>query len=111
MKKTDLNLKDTLKLIDESEEFASELATSIEESVMIHKERTAIIESATSLSDEEMGNLKEILQKRFKIELVFDFRVNPLLLGGFRVSVGDWKVDASLLASLERMKQQAIDII
>lgn len=111
MQRTDLNLKDTLKLIDESDEFASELASTIEESVTAHKEHTATIESATNLSETEMESLKELLKKRLKKDLGFEFRVNPQLLGGFRVSVGDWKLDASLLTRLEQMKQQVIDNI
>ncbi len=108
MQKTDLNIQDTLKLIDESDEFASELATAIEESVIAHHKHTAYIESAIHLSESEIEQIKKVLKTRFKKDLILEFRVNPHLLGGFRVTVGDWKLDATLLVGLEQMRQQII---
>lgn len=109
MEKTDLNIAETLKLIETNEEFASELASTIEESVAVHKERLAYVVSATGFSEEEMTLLKDRLNKILNKDLFFDFRIDPRLLGGFRITVGDWKLDATLATRLQQMKELVLE--
>lgn len=103
--KTNLNIEDTLKLIETNEEFADHLADSIQESIEEHNTHEASIESVTEFSEKEKTLLKEKLEKLLNKELALTFKVDTHVLGGFRVRVGDWKLDATLSTRLEQMKK------
>ncbi len=66
----------------------------------------ARIESAFPLDDGELASLKATLEKRFskKIEATVD--INPALIGGARISVGDTVIDGSVAGKLAAMGQQ-----
>lgn len=66
----------------------------------------ARIESAFPLDAGELASLTTALEKRFgrKIEATVD--VNPSLLGGARISVGDTVIDGSVAGKLVLMGQQ-----
>ena len=66
----------------------------------------ARIDSAFPLSDEQVAELKAALEKRFgkKIEPVVN--VDPELVGGARITVGDTVIDASVRAQLQAMATQ-----
>ncbi len=66
----------------------------------------AIVESATSLTASAQQDLKAGLLKKYGRELALEFRVNPELLGGIRVSVGSDVWDGSVKARLEALKAQ-----
>lgn len=67
---------------------------------------TARIESAFPLTDAQVAELKAALEKRFgkKIEATVD--VDPELVGGARITVGDTVIDASVRAQLQSMANQ-----
>jgi F-type H+-transporting ATPase subunit delta len=67
---------------------------------------TARIESAFPLSDAQVVELTTALEKRFgkKIEATVD--VDPELVGGARITVGDTVIDASVRAQLQSMANQ-----
>jgi F-type H+-transporting ATPase subunit delta len=66
----------------------------------------ARIDSAFPLTDEQVAELKAALEKRFgkKIEPVVN--VDPELVGGARITVGDTVIDASVRAQLQAMANQ-----
>ncbi len=68
--------------------------------------RVARVTSAIPLTEEEKAQLRERLIKRFGGDLEFDFRVDPQILGGLIVKVGDEVIDGSLASKLAAMRAQ-----
>lgn len=64
----------------------------------------ARVYSAFPLSEADLARLSPILEERFGSKLNLSVEVDPSLIGGVRVVVGDEVLDASVKASLEQMK-------
>lgn len=64
----------------------------------------AQIFSAYEISDAQLAELKATLEKRFGRKLDTHVQLEPGLIGGVRVVVGDEVLDTSVKARLERMK-------
>jgi F-type H+-transporting ATPase subunit delta len=64
----------------------------------------AKIESAFPLDAAQLADLIAVLEKRFAQKLTATVAVDPSLIGGVRVTVGDEVLDTSVAARLERMK-------
>ena len=71
--------------------------------------RIARITSATPLTDEEKGSLRANIQDRFGSDLEFDFHVDPSIIGGVIVQVGDRVIDGSVAARLTQLKATLLD--
>lgn len=85
--------------------FVDELQTSIEHAITKAKgEQHAVIESGTQLRTGEKQRLETFLAKVLKRKVNTTYAVKPTLLAGFRVTVGDWKLDGTLLYQLEKMR-------
>jgi F-type H+-transporting ATPase subunit delta len=63
----------------------------------------ADIETAFELSAEQLAELTAALERRFGKRIEASVRINPALIGGARVSVGDSVIDASVQAKLAAM--------
>ena len=63
-----------------------------------------IIESAFAMSPEEVSGLVAALKKQFPLKLKPEVRLNPQLIGGVRVTVGDRVLDSSVRARLDAMQ-------
>jgi F-type H+-transporting ATPase subunit delta len=66
----------------------------------------AQVETALPLSEEEARELEAQLARKTGKEVSLRLEVNPALIGGARVRVGDRVWDASLLGRLERFRGQ-----
>jgi F-type H+-transporting ATPase subunit delta len=66
----------------------------------------ARIDSAFPLTDTQVAELKEALEKRFGRKIEATVNVDPELVGGARISVGDTVIDASIRAQLQSMANQ-----
>jgi F-type H+-transporting ATPase subunit delta len=66
----------------------------------------ATIESAFELSDAQVAELRDALEKRFGKKIDATVTVNPELIGGARVTVGDAVLDGSVQAKLASMRAQ-----
>ncbi len=64
----------------------------------------AQIETAFELTEAQVAELVASLEKKFNVKLKPQVRVNPSLIGGVRVTVGDQVLDASVRAQLENMR-------
>ena len=64
----------------------------------------AHIYSAYEISDAQLAELKTTLEQRFAAKLDLHVQIEPALIGGVRVVVGDEVLDTSVKARLERMK-------
>lgn len=65
---------------------------------------TLTIESATKLNPKQVNRLKNALKADYKINEV-KIVVNPNLLGGTRITVGDIVIEDSVVNKIEQMKE------
>lgn len=65
----------------------------------------ATIESAVALTDEQTNALTRALEQRFRKKIEATVRLNPALIGGARITVGDTVIDGSVQAKLDAMAQ------
>jgi F-type H+-transporting ATPase subunit delta len=68
-----------------------------------------LVTSAAPLPDDQREQLLHDLRARYNKEPVLTLRVDPALLGGLVVRVGDWLYDASVRARLENIRKQLIE--
>ena len=66
--------------------------------------RVADVISAVPLTEEERQTLEARLRERFGGNLTFSYRVDPDILGGLVVRVGDTLLDYSLRSRLEELR-------
>lgn len=66
----------------------------------------ARIDSAFPLSDAQVAEITGALEKRFGRRIDATVNVDPTLIGGVRITVGDTVVDATVQAQLQAMAQQ-----
>ena len=66
----------------------------------------AEIVSAIALTDQQVGELKVVLEKRFGKKIEASVSVDPSLIGGARIVVGDQVVDGSIAGKLQAMATQ-----
>ena len=64
----------------------------------------AVVYSAFDIDAAALANVTELLQKRFGRKLNVSVQLQPDLIGGIRVVVGDEVLDTSVKARLEQMK-------
>jgi F-type H+-transporting ATPase subunit delta len=64
----------------------------------------AVVFSAFELDAAALASVTELLQKRFGRKLNVSVKLQPELIGGIRVVVGDEVLDTSVKARLEQMK-------
>jgi len=64
----------------------------------------AVVYSAFDIDSAALVDLKATLEKRFERKLNVSVQLEPDLIGGIRVVVGDEVLDSSVKASLEQMK-------
>lgn len=64
----------------------------------------ATIESALPLSDAQLAEITSALSKRFGKRIEASTSINPALIGGARIAVGDTVIDGSVREKLEAMR-------
>ena len=62
--------------------------------------------TAVELTEEERAKLEAKLRERFGPNLTFSYRLNPDILGGMIVRVGDTLLDYSLRSRLEELRER-----
>jgi F-type H+-transporting ATPase subunit delta len=67
------------------------------------------VSSAVPLADEQTNRLRQQIRDALKLEPVLQTEVDPELLGGVVVRVGDWLYDASVRAKLDSIRNQLIE--
>jgi len=68
----------------------------------------AHVTSAIELTEEEKAQLRESLRKRFGAGLDLEFSVDPSLLGGVKVRVGDTIIDGSVAGRLATLRERLV---
>ncbi|OGG31252.1 ATP synthase F1 subunit delta [Candidatus Gottesmanbacteria bacterium RIFCSPLOWO2_01_FULL_46_9] len=72
------------------------------------KEKVAYVQSSVELAPGEKTSLAKLLEKLIGHEVSLEPSVNPDLLGGITIQVGDWVVDTSVKSQLEQMAQSLL---
>jgi F-type H+-transporting ATPase subunit delta len=67
------------------------------------------VASAVPLADEQRERLVRELRGSFQVEPLLDLEVDPNILGGLVVRVGDWLFDGSVRSQLETLRTQLIE--
>jgi F-type H+-transporting ATPase subunit delta len=67
---------------------------------------TAFIESPVALSDTQTGDLTKALSAKFGRPLTVISKVNPNLIGGLLIKVGDRVIDQSLNEKINQLSQR-----
>lgn len=67
------------------------------------EKRQVLVESSGGLSDTEVDRVKSDLAKTYGEGLQYEFLVNPDLIGGMRIRVGNDVWDGSVKARLDRL--------
>src|SRR5215210_1759924 len=70
------------------------------------EKRRAIVESATELDPATAQRVASGLKAKYGADLATEFRVNPSLIGGLRIRVGDDVYDGSVQGRLTRLEQE-----
>lgn len=65
--------------------------------------KEADIASAFPIDDANLAKLKADLEARFKVKLNVQVRLDPELIGGVRIAIGDEVIDASVRGKLANM--------
>jgi len=85
-----------------------EIVNSFEEIIQAAEGKiSAHLTSATALDDAEKQQISEHLGKILNKKVTLESTVNPDLLGGFVVDVGNYSVDMSLKTRIENLAQKA----
>jgi F-type H+-transporting ATPase subunit delta len=69
----------------------------------------AFVKSAVALDEPQRQALKKQLNDLFHVEPLLEEQVDPELLGGFIVRVGDWQFDGTVKARLNKLKNQLLE--
>ncbi len=67
-----------------------------------------LVRTAVPLPDDQRARLRQELHDTFHLEPILETRVDPDLLGGMVVRVGDWLYDASVRTQIENLRNQLI---
>lgn len=70
----------------------------------LERQHTMYIESVIPLNKVQLKNIKKNVEKKIKVTRIVT-GVNPAILGGFILKVGDEVWDASVLAHLNQVKE------
>nr|WP_290668158.1 ATP synthase F1 subunit delta [Ardenticatena sp.] len=70
--------------------------------------RTAEITTAVELSPEEKAKLEEKLTAQYGEGLIFEYKVDPAVLGGVRVRIGDHLIDATVAGRLNALRERLV---
>jgi F-type H+-transporting ATPase subunit delta len=65
----------------------------------------ATVTTAAPLSTEQVGRLERVLEKGLKAKPQLEFRVDPSVLGGMRVAVGETVYDDTVQSNLGRLRE------
>lgn len=83
-------------------------STSLEFIEAYNREKNIVLAkvvSAAPLSTEHTAQVKELISKETKGEVILENEVNPDLIGGFIITIGDKQIDTSILGKLNKLEK------
>jgi F-type H+-transporting ATPase subunit delta len=67
------------------------------------------VTSAVPLPDDQAEKLRQEIRSKFNREPVLDTRLDPDLIAGMVVQVGDWKLDSSIQSRLHHIREELVE--
>lgn len=71
------------------------------------REHTLFIETTVPLSEGQITKLKKVVEKKVQVTKVIT-QINPEILGGFKIKIGDEVLDESLSGKIKQIKEAII---
>lgn len=65
----------------------------------------ANVVSAMELSSEHFAQIQDIINKETHGEVILDTKIDPSLIGGFVLTIGDRQIDTSILGKLNKLEK------
>lgn len=78
----------------------------IDQAAQRQEKIVAIVKTAVALTDDQVGRLVGSLNRIYDREVSVHIEIEPELIGGIRVQVGDEVIDGSVAARLEALKRR-----
>ena len=103
----DTRVKNLLRVVIENGRLAALPEIASQFTVLVNRQSgssDAVVHSAFPIADDELASVVVTLEKRFGRKLKARVVIDPELIGGIRVVVGDEVLDTSVKARLEQMK-------
>jgi F-type H+-transporting ATPase subunit delta len=75
----------------------------------LHRRVRVLVRSATPLADDQRERVKTLARDYYHLDPVLVEQVEPALLGGLQLQIGDRLVDLSVRSRLETLRQQLIE--
>jgi len=67
------------------------------------------VTSAMPLPDDQLEGIKDAVRKRLRWEPLLETKIDPELLGGVQLRIGDWLFDSSIRTQLNEMRKELIE--
>jgi F-type H+-transporting ATPase subunit delta len=84
----------------------------VEEYALLRQEAEGVVHvtvaSAMELDDDQKKQILDQVEKKFNRQVEPEFKIDPSLIGGVRLSVGTTELDGSVRGSLNRMRKMII---
>jgi len=84
-------------------ELALMRSAALQEAQVVAGYREAVVQTAVPLTPTERERLIQQLQRRFGGTVAIEEKLDPALIGGLRITIGDWTIDDSITGKLERL--------
>jgi F-type H+-transporting ATPase subunit delta len=65
-----------------------------------------VITSAAPLGEDQRARIRQVVETGLKTSFVMEEKVDPNLIGGFSLRVGDYLIDASVVSTLRKLSQE-----
>lgn len=86
-----------------------EIANSFQSQLKEHRGIVTVeVTSASELGKKASDAISTAIKKQTKGEVELVKKIDPTLIGGFQVRMGDYQIDASVSSSLNKIKQELI---
>ena len=67
------------------------------------QQKIATVEVTSELSEKQRQTIEKVLERLVDHSLEVEFKINPELIAGLRVEIGDFRFDSSLAWQLDRI--------
>lgn len=86
----------------------SSLQDSLLETIKSENKKTALVQTSVPLTPSESTKLGKLISRQFPQVKKTTYVVNPQVIGGIRIQVGDYLLDDTLQAALEAMQKNLV---